>query len=109
MDHPDYYLGHQDWKPVLIKKKKKVSKNEPKKQGGIGHSLDSNDTKLKHKKVDKNFGKKIVQYRMAKKWNQKTLGQKINIKEDVIKKYETGTIIPNEHIINKLRRVLGIP
>ena len=63
----------------------------------------------KHKKVDKNFGKKIVQYRMAKKWNQKTLGQKINIKEDVIKKYETGTIIPNEHIINKLRRVLGIP
>ena len=106
MDNPDYYLEHQDWKPVLIKKKKKVSKNEPKKTKGLGHSLDDNDTKLKHKKVDKNFGKKIAQYRMAKKCNQKKLGHKINIKEDVIKKSETGTIIPNEHIINKLRRVL---
>ena len=26
MDNPDYYLEHQDWKQVIVKKKKKVIK-----------------------------------------------------------------------------------
>ena len=109
MDHPDYYFKHQDWEPVLIKKKKKKDTNkDPNVKKGLGHSLDSNDTKLKHKTVDKLFSKKISQYRMLKKWNQKTLAQKTNIKEDLIKKYENGTALPTPQICNKLRKVLGI-
>jgi ribosome-binding protein aMBF1 (putative translation factor) len=107
MDTPEYYLEHQDWKPYIIRKKKEVVKNTGGKKGP-SDNLDSNDGKLKHKKVDKNFSKKITLYRLAKKWNQKTLGQKTNIKEDLIKKYENGTAIPTPQICNKLRRVLNI-
>ena len=82
MDNPNFinvdnYFQHQDWKTYVIKKKpKKNEKTKTKK--GPSNNLDANDTKLKHKKVDKNFGKKIQQYRLAHKWNQKTLAQKTN-------------------------------
>ena len=45
---------------------------------------------------------------MLKKWNQKTLAQKTNIKEDLIKKYENGSALPTPQICNKLRKVLEI-
>lgn len=60
------------------------------------------------KKVDFSLGKLISQTRTEKKWTRKELAQKINEKPAVLESYETGKAVPNQQILNKLERNLGI-
>merc|ERR1712176_1687792 len=63
---------------------------------------------LKHNKVDKNLSKAIQQARMAKKMTQKELATKINEKPQVVGEYENGKAIPNNQLIAKMERILGV-
>ena len=78
----------------LIKKKITISTAESCTGGLLASSL----TSIQGSSSIFNLG--LVTYSNKSKVNI------LKIPKDVIKKYETGTIIPNEHIINKLRRVL---
>lgn len=49
-----------------------------------------------------------MQARMEKKLTQAQLGQMINEKPQVIQEYESGKAIPNQQIISKLERALGV-
>ncbi|KAJ7559933.1 hypothetical protein O6H91_04G107400 [Diphasiastrum complanatum] len=128
----------QDWEPVVIRKKapnaaaKKDEKavNEARRAGGpietikkynagsnkAASSATSLNTKklddetevLAHEKVPTELRKNIMQARLDKKLTQAQLAQQINEKPQIIQEYESGKAIPNQQIITKLERVLGV-
>jgi len=70
--------------------------------------LDRETDELKHKRVEKNVGKLIAKGRVAKGWSTKDLSTRINEKPQVISDYEQGRAIPNNQILGKIERNIGI-
>ncbi|XP_023328369.1 endothelial differentiation-related factor 1 homolog [Eurytemora carolleeae] len=70
--------------------------------------LDAETEELKHKTVDLNVGKLIQKGRQAKEMTQKELATKMNEKPQVVIEYEQGKAIPNNIILAKMERILGI-
>ncbi|KAL3631471.1 Multiprotein-bridging factor 1b [Castilleja foliolosa] len=70
--------------------------------------LDEDTENLAHEKVPSELKRAIMQARMEKKLTQAQLGQMINEKPQVIQEYESGKAIPNQQIISKLERALGV-
>ncbi|CAR23224.1 Multiprotein-bridging factor 1 [Lachancea thermotolerans] len=60
------------------------------------------------KKLDLSVGKAISRARGEKKLTQKDLATKVNEKPTVINDYEAGRAIPNQQILAKLERALGV-
>ncbi|KAM7498614.1 hypothetical protein LguiA_023028 [Lonicera macranthoides] len=128
----------QDWEPVVIRKKAPTAaarKDEKavnaarrsgaeietirkstagtNKAASSGTSLNTKklaeDTEnLAHEKVPTELKKSIMQARMDKKLTQAQLAQMINEKPQIIQEYESGKAIPNQQIITKLERALGV-
>lgn len=70
--------------------------------------LDRETEELHHDTVSLDVAKLIMQGRQAKGWTQKELATKINEKQQIINEYESGKAIPNQQIMNKLERQLGM-
>ena len=70
--------------------------------------LDRETEELKHKSIDTNVSKYIQQGRQAKGLSQKDLATKINEKQQIVNDYEAGRGIPNNIILGKMERALGI-
>jgi len=70
--------------------------------------LDAETEELKHSTVDLNVGKIIQQGRQNKGWSQKELATKICEKPQVVTEYEQGKAIPNQNIIGKIERAIGL-
>ncbi|KAG9447889.1 hypothetical protein H6P81_014017 [Aristolochia fimbriata] len=128
----------QDWEPVVIRKKtpnaaaKKDEKAvnaarrsgadiETVKKSNAGtnraasssttlntRKLDEETENLAHDRVPSDLKKAIMQARVEKKLNQAQLAHLINEKPQVIQEYESGKAIPNQQIITKLERALGV-
>eukprot|EP00252_Welwitschia_mirabilis_P007058 TRINITY_DN180_c0_g2_i1.p1 TRINITY_DN180_c0_g2~~TRINITY_DN180_c0_g2_i1.p1 ORF type:complete len:143 (-),score=23.71 TRINITY_DN180_c0_g2_i1:387-815(-) len=128
----------QDWEPVVIRKKplnsaaKKDEKavNAARRAGGpietvkkynAGSNkapssstslntkkLDDETEVLSHERVSSGLKKNIMEARLNKKLTQAQLAQQINEKPQVIQEYESGKAIPNQQILTKLERVLGV-
>jgi putative transcription factor len=54
------------------------------------------------------YHKRIQQARTAKGWNQEELGQKINERKSVISKIENKSMKPDDRLVRKLEKALGI-
>ncbi|QDZ21257.1 multiprotein-bridging factor [Chloropicon primus] len=124
----------QDWDQVIIRKKKpsssqtKDSKNvnnafrsgnvdtlnkfsggSNKKAGPANATkLDASDEAFAHKKVSTDLKKAIQQARMAKKMTQAQLATAINEQPKIVQEYENGKAIPNNQILGKIERALGV-
>uniref|UniRef100_A0A5B7C6Q8 Putative multiprotein-bridging factor 1b-like n=1 Tax=Davidia involucrata TaxID=16924 RepID=A0A5B7C6Q8_DAVIN len=70
--------------------------------------LDDETENLSHERVPNELKKNIMQARINKKLTQSQLAQVINEKPQVIQEYESGKAIPNQQIITKLERALGV-
>lgn len=70
--------------------------------------LDRETEELKHEKVPLDLGKLIQQGRQGKGLSQKDLATKVNEKTQVINDYEAGRGIPNQLVIGKIEKVLGM-
>ncbi|XP_018496587.1 endothelial differentiation-related factor 1 homolog [Galendromus occidentalis] len=70
--------------------------------------LDREDDVLKHKTVDPDTGKLIAQIRQQKGLTQKDLATKICEKPQVVNDYEAGRALPNQQILSKMERALGV-
>eukprot|EP00245_Coleochaete_scutata_P005718 TRINITY_DN194_c0_g1_i1.p2 TRINITY_DN194_c0_g1~~TRINITY_DN194_c0_g1_i1.p2 ORF type:complete len:140 (-),score=31.37 TRINITY_DN194_c0_g1_i1:328-747(-) len=128
----------QDWEPVVVRKKplnsaaKKDDKavNEARRAGGPVETmkkyaagsnksaaststmntkkLDEETEVLAHERVSSDLKKAIQTARLEKKLTQAQLAQQINEKPQIIQEYENGHAIPNQQIISKLERILGV-
>lgn len=54
------------------------------------------------------YPQRIREARMARNWKQEVLAAKINEKKSVINKLESGDIRPDDELVHKLERALGI-
>lgn len=70
--------------------------------------LDEDTENLTHERVPTELKKAIVQARNDKKLTQAQLAQLINEKPQIIQEYESGKAIPNQQILTKLERALGV-
>jgi putative transcription factor len=70
--------------------------------------LDRETEELKHEKLPLDVGRLIQQGRQAKGLSQKDLATKINEKPQVVTDYEAGRGIPNQMVLGKMEKVLGI-
>lgn len=70
--------------------------------------IDRDTDIVKLQKLDPAVGRAISQSRTEKKLSQKDLATKINEKPTVINDYEAGRAAPNQQILGKLERALGI-
>jgi len=70
--------------------------------------LDAETEELKHKTVDLSVGKAIQKGRQQKEMTQKDLATKINEKPQIVVEYEQGKAIPNQAVLAKMERALGI-
>ena len=101
---------NQDFKEVVLrpsslKKKTPTQHYEVTKQLKI-----ENDTEnLSHEHVGKKLGKKMQDARLAMGIKtQKELAKKLNIKPEIYNTYESGKAIPDNVILQKIRKVLKI-
>lgn len=112
-------FNHQDWKPVIIKKKikkpnqkktvvKKTSTGNKQTKYENKSKLDEDTGVYETKKVSVNLSRQIQQARTAKKLTQVELARKTNLPVSIIKNYESGKAIPNQVHISKIGRALGV-
>lgn len=62
------------------------------------------------KKIDQSVGKAMAKARQEKEpaMTQKDLATKVNEKPSVINDYESGRAVPNQQVLAKLERALGV-
>ncbi|XP_039269287.1 endothelial differentiation-related factor 1 homolog [Styela clava] len=70
--------------------------------------LDRETEELHHDTVSLDVGRLIQQGRQQKGWTQKELATKINEKPQVINEYERGQAIPNNQVMGKIERQIGL-
>jgi len=70
--------------------------------------LDRETEELKHGTVPLDVGKSIMQGRQGKGWSQKDLATKICEKPQIIQDYEAGKGIPNQMILGKIEKQIGL-
>mmetsp|Transcript_13891 Transcript_13891/g.35453 ORF Transcript_13891/g.35453 Transcript_13891/m.35453 type:complete len:159 (+) Transcript_13891:189-665(+) len=126
----------QDWTPVVLGKRggKKGPKTEQqanqarqqgtevvsvakyaagsnKQQSGPimpARKLEEETEELAHKKVSREQAQAIINGRTAKKWNQKEFATQINEPLAVVQNYERANAIPNNQVLSKMERKLGV-
>ena len=124
----------QDWTPVTLNKRQKKPKTAAEKQAQLVNAQRKGEVVAVNKGVSNkqkqgpdNYSKiaasedaehvetvsidvarAIQQARVAKGWTQKELATKINEQQKVIGDYEAGRAIPNNQVLGKLERVLGV-
>lgn len=93
-----------------IETSKKFSAGQNKQHSSAKNTakLDRETEELHHEHVALDVAKLIQQGRQTKQMTQKDLAQKINEKQQVINEYESGRAIPNNQVMGKLERALGI-
>ena len=124
--------GHSNrWDETIIIRKKKPTGTDLKKANPINNKsvntqmkysegnkksntvidkrkLDEQDQAGKLPEVGLSLGRRIQQARMAKSMTQKQLATLINEKPNVVAEYEQGKATPNNQILGKLERKLGV-
>jgi len=70
--------------------------------------LDRETEELRHEPISLDVGKIIQQGRQSKNMSQNDLATKINEKPHIITEYEAGRGIPNNAILGKIEKVIGI-
>jgi len=125
-EEKDQHWQHWDSVTVLRKNKRQLKDNgstkssltnpniSVEKKGGnreIGSKLAKLDNAEEAEKIETvslSLSQKIQQGRAAKGMKQKDLATKINVKPQVIGDYESGRAVPDNKILGKIERALGI-
>ena len=105
-------MDHQDWKPVVFKKKivKKeavVKSNKTSEESQRQKKIEEGEH-FRHKHVELNVRQAIMKGRNARGLKQKQLASMLSVRPDVIINYENGKAIPNSQMLQKMERQLGI-
>jgi len=75
--------------------------------GAKAKSTDPEDRVYKQQKTSVSYRKMLQDARIAKKWKQKDLAQKMNVPVSEVQKWEAGKGVPAPNLRGKLNRTLG--
>jgi len=111
-----YIMDHQDWTPVVFRKKSTYQQKETVKVAVQPNQQNKNRPKLKDeddeipqiKTYGTDYGIRVSQERCSKKLSQKQLAAQINEKIDVIKSIENGKGIYNPSVTQKVFKILAV-
>ena len=95
--------------PIETHKKATAAKNvanQPISTSSQLRKLDSDDV-APPARISREFSKKLTDLRVEKGWNRRQLAFQASLAESVIDEYENGNAIPQQNVIQKLRRILG--
>ena len=101
-------VNFQDWTTVVLKKKKEIKQKQleinpiAKKM----NQLDNTDDVCKIKTVSNDDRKLITSLRTTRKITQEELGKMLNIKKEIIRDIENGSLVENKQMINKIKNFL---
>lgn len=97
-------MSHQDWDPVVLRKRIIPAQVvRPEVPRVVKEEIGTHD------KVSMSLAKTIQQARIARGFKtQKDLANAVGVKVDIINGYESGKSIPDNNVMQKLRRVLGV-
>lgn len=100
-------MNHQDWNPVVLRKRPTpINQVSPDVSREVKIEREEIGT---HEKVSMSLAKTIQQARIAKGFKtQKDLANAVGVKVDIINGYESGNMIPDNTLMQKLRKVLGV-
>ena len=116
-------MEHQNWNYTVLSKNKKISSKKlsknPSSQGNVeiirktsGHGSKMHKILEKDEigvpKLGLDFKIAMLKARNAKGLTQKQLAHRIAVKETIVKSYESGKAVPQNHIIQKIEKVLGV-
>lgn len=76
--------------------------------GLLARKLDEETEEFHLPKVESEVKKKIQAARIEKKLTQAQLAQAINEQPRVVQEYESGKAVPNQQVLAKLERILGV-
>lgn len=98
----------QDWTPVVLRKRVPHSASKPHVERSALQRIDLETERLDHARVGKVAGARIRQARVAQGYKtQADLARALNVKPDIVASYEAGTAIPENALMQKMRRVLN--
>jgi len=131
-------MEHQDWETVTFKSKKPKSGAQgvakarqqggevatTKKFNGGGNkqsaapvparnledrsTIDEDSERLALQTVSRDVARAIQQGRTATGLTQKELATRLNVKSSVVNEYEQGKAIPNNQVLARMERILGV-
>jgi ribosome-binding protein aMBF1 (putative translation factor) len=100
-------LPHQDWEPVILKKRPPPAKpKQPTYTDQQSKKLESDEiNEIKY--FDREFCQKVQKARLERKLTQKQLANQMNYREEVIKELEQGKLKYDPQLKVKLMRFFG--
>ena len=100
--------SYQNWEPVIFKNKVEKTKHTNYEISNETKIMNDYET-LNHEKVSMTLAKMIQKARIAKGYKtQKEFAQMLNLKPDIVNSYENGKAIPDNHVLQKMRRILNV-
>ena len=103
-----FIQNHQDFKEIKFIKKNNNTLTQNHYEVSKTKLLENDhEGNVTHSTVPLSVGLLIQKKRMSMGMKQCDLASKICVKPDIIQKYESGKIIPDNNILQKLRRVLN--
>lgn len=102
--------SYQDWNVVVLKNPQLAKKTQSKTSFQNSHENKiANSDDLSHPTVGISLGKQISMARIAKGFvTQKQLAEKLMCSPSIVSSYESGKAIPDNKILQKLRRILNV-
>jgi ribosome-binding protein aMBF1 (putative translation factor) len=105
-------FSHQDWEPVVLKKKpvQGVGAGGGGAGGGgrRGPIIPEDGTEMKRKVITVALKTAIMKARVAKQWKQQDLASKLGVPVKTVNEYESGKAIPSNAFIRKMELALGV-
>lgn len=102
-------MDHQDWTPVVLNPVKPKAKVVPRPPDETIQSRKIESEDYVPPKVSLSLQRKIQDARQNKGWSQKDLAARVNVKPAIINGYESGNIVPDHKMLQKISRALGTP
>ena len=102
-------MNHQDWTTITVNKSKSkpaVRRPGPSDQVIRMKKIEEEDYVVP--KVPVALQRQIREARDKKGWTQKDLAARLNIKSSVINGYESGSIVPDHNMLQRLSRALEV-
>jgi len=99
---------HQDFKEIIFKKNTEKKTNHQQIEISKKDKLLNSDDLPVLKTFGKENAKMMQQARVAMKLTQDSLAKSICEQKNIINQYEIGNIVPDQKVLNKLRKRLNI-